>query len=213
ALCVGKDALACDERFEYLQLWRENDQIGVSPDLQSTLRFESDDPRRSQRCHRYGFVERDVDSFKHCADKIDHAGNAARKRQLIRLKPHASRNDAVAPVKRKMRAIRKAGARNCIGHKTNTVPTFRAIEELHQGAGDVVSVGYQFASYTFLAHCVLQQSGNAIWSSLSCRRHAVKCVGHAAHTCRKPGARFFVPGIAMASTHADPARVKLFYCL
>ena len=80
ALCVRKDALACDERFEYLQLWRENDKIGVSPDLQSTFRFESDDSRRSQRRHRYGFVERDVDSFNHCADKIDHAGNAAGKR-------------------------------------------------------------------------------------------------------------------------------------
>src|SRR5439155_26904822 len=68
----------------------------------------------------------------------------------------------------------------------------------------------QFTTDLRFAQRELQQTADTINTATPRVRHAIKCVRDAAHAVFERRVRVFVPGIAMAATHADPMRVKTF---
>src|SRR5262249_11276427 len=112
-------------------------------------------------------------------------------------------HDAIPAEKRELRSLRQSGASGCIGHQTDSVWAFRAIQHLHQCRRNVTTVGNQFTTDVWFAQCKLEQTGDPINAATPRARHTVKCVRHTAHTAIECRLGVFIPGIAMSPTHAD----------
>src|ERR1700693_2895265 len=71
-----------------------------------------------------------------------------------------------------------------------------------------MTVRDQFAIDLRLAQREFEQASDATDATPARARHAIESVRHTAHAVGEGGARFIVPGIAVATAHADLARAK-----
>src|SRR4029434_3105340 len=75
-----------------------------------------------------------------------------------------------------------------------------------------MTVRNQFTTDVWFAQRKLEQTGDPINPATARRRHAVKCMRHAAHTAIACRTGVFIPSIAMPAADADPMSTEEFDC-